>query len=308
MSGLFRGALNLIQGQSTWTTAHPLVGNYIEVGSMRLRVDSVIAEGGFATVFAAHDNTNRYYALKRQFARDKESMDLLLNEIRILKELSGHPSLVEFVAAAQKRSQPDGYEFLILTELCLGGSVADLMRNTRLTTDQCIKIFHSATLATRHMHERTIPITHRDIKMQRSTTPMYRSPEILDTYQNFAVGPQQDIWALGCVLYYMCYRVHPFQDSAKLRILNVAYSIPSGFDEFEDVVPVIQSCLQLNPVNRPVAGDLVETTSALAVALDVNLKERIIVHGGVVGRPPVFYPCYLFILSSPLHFFKVSVF
>ncbi|KAE9418339.1 hypothetical protein Angca_009081, partial [Angiostrongylus cantonensis] len=296
---------------------HPLVGNYIEVGSMRLRVDSVVAEGGFATVFAAHDNNDRYYALKRQFARDKESMDLLLNEIRILKELSGHSSLVEFVAAAQKRSHTDGYEFLILTELCLGGSVANLMRNTFLTTDQCIKIFYSATLATRHMHERTVPITHRDIKlenllitvdgyvklcdfgsattqvfcpneawsaakrahleeeMQLSTTPMYRSPEILDTYQNFTVGPQQDIWALGCVLYYLCYCVHPFQDSAKLRILNVAYSIPSGFDEFEDVVPVIQSCLQLNPVSRPVARDLVETTSALAVALDVNLKEPI---------------------------------
>ena len=28
---------------------------------------------------------------------------------------------------------------------------------------------------------------------------------------------QADIWALGCILYYLCYLKHPFEDSAKLR-------------------------------------------------------------------------------------------
>ncbi|KAJ1357311.1 hypothetical protein KIN20_015437 [Parelaphostrongylus tenuis] len=121
-------------------------------------------------------------------------------------------------------------------------------------------------------------------EMQRHTTPMYRAPEILDTYQNFVVGPQQDIWALGCVLYYLCYHVHPFEDSSKLRILNVAYSIPSGFDEFADVVPIIESCLKVDPVSRPVARDLVERTEALAIALNVDLKEPFSVDGGL-GRP-----------------------
>lgn len=30
--------------------------------------------------------------------------------------------------------------------------------------------------------------------MARFTTPMYRAPEILDTYQNYPIGPAQDIW------------------------------------------------------------------------------------------------------------------
>ncbi|VDO90682.1 unnamed protein product [Heligmosomoides polygyrus] len=117
--------------------------------------------------------------------------------------------------------------------------------------------------------------TQLEEEMQRHTTPMYRAPEILDTYQNFIVGPQQDIWALGCVLFYLCYHVHPFEDSAKLRILNVAYSIPSGFDDFADVLPVIESCLKVDPVTRPVAKDLVEHSEALAIAFDIDLKKPV---------------------------------
>lgn len=31
---------------------------------------------------------------------------------------------------------------------------------------------------------------------------MYRSPEMLDTWNNHVIGPQLDVWALGCILYY----------------------------------------------------------------------------------------------------------
>lgn len=86
----------------------------------------------------------------------------------------------------------------------------------------------------------------------RHTTPMYRAPEILDTYQNFPVGVQQDIWvrtivslslkALGCILFYLCYRTHPFEDSAKLRILNAKYAIPANQPDYEPFNQVIGSC------------------------------------------------------------------
>lgn len=110
MSGLFRGALSLIQGESASNSPHPLIGTQVEVGSIRLRVDSLIAEGrtiffvlfafisvdsfplylgGFAVVFAAYDSKNKWYALKRQLTKDRESMDAVLLEIRILKEVCG---------------------------------------------------------------------------------------------------------------------------------------------------------------------------------------------------------------------------
>lgn len=62
---------------------------------------------------------------------------------------------------------------------------------------------------------------------------MYRAPEMLDLYQNYVIGQPQDIWALGCVLYQMCFMVHPFEDSAKLRIINAKYTIPEFDQEYK---------------------------------------------------------------------------
>jgi serine/threonine protein kinase len=75
--------------------------------------------------------------------------------------------------------------------------------------------------------------------MQRFTTPMYRSPEILDTYQNFPIGPSQDVWALGCILIYLCYGRHPFEDSAKLAIVNANYRLPKEETPFTIFHPII---------------------------------------------------------------------
>lgn len=67
---------------------------------------------------------------------------------------------------------------------------------------------------------------------------MYRAPEMVDTWNNFYVGPPVDIWALGCILYMLCYMKHPFEDSAKLRIINANYSLPadSKFSCFHDII------------------------------------------------------------------------
>lgn len=65
-------------------------------------------------------------------------------------------------------------------------------------------------------------------EMTKVTTPMYRAPEMLDTYSNYPINEQVDIWALGCLLYYLCFINHPFEDSAKLRILNAKYTIPAN--------------------------------------------------------------------------------
>ena len=67
---------------------------------------------------------------------------------------------------------------------------------------------------------------HVYVQIQRNTTPMYRAPEMIDLYSNKPVNEKADIWALGCLLYKLCFKVHPFEDSAKLRILNAKYKIP----------------------------------------------------------------------------------
>lgn len=67
---------------------------------------------------------------------------------------------------------------------------------------------------------------------------MYRAPEMLDTWSNYEVGLKVDIWSLGCILYVLCFQKHPFEDSAKLRIVNGNFIIPtdSRFICFHDII------------------------------------------------------------------------
>jgi cyclin G-associated kinase len=85
--------------------------------------------------------------------------------------------------------------------------------------------------------------------LQKFTTPMYRAPEQVDTWSNYPIGTQTDVWALGCILFCLCYRKHPFDDSAKLRIVNANYTMPkdSRYSCFEEI---IKGCLVVDPAER----------------------------------------------------------
>jgi cyclin G-associated kinase len=113
------------------------------------------------------------------------------------------------------------------------------------------------------------------IQMARFTTPMYRAPEILETYLNYPIGPAQDIWALGCILYYLCYRSHPFEDSAKLRIINAKYTLPESETPFRIFHPLIEATLQPDPYSRPTVQDLCERIEELAIRMHVDLTSPI---------------------------------
>lgn len=81
------------------------------------------------------------------------------------------------------------------------------------------------------------------------TTPMYRCPEQLDLWTNFPIGTKCDTWALGCMLFYLCFQKHPFEDSAKLRIINANYALP-GDSRYACFHEVIRGCLQVDPSKR----------------------------------------------------------
>ena len=69
--------------------------------------------------------------------------------------------------------------------------------------------------------------TQLEENMALNTTPMYRSPEMLDTWSNYPIDTAADIWALGCLLFTLCFRRHPFEDSNKLAIFNGNYKVRS---------------------------------------------------------------------------------
>lgn len=150
------------------------------------------------------------------------------------------------------------------------------VENLLLSSNGAIKLcdFGSATTQT-HFPDSSWSAIQRSIvedEITRNTTPMYRSPEMLDLYMNFPICESLDIWALGCVLYLLCFNVHPFEDSAKLRIINANYTIPDTDREYKVFHDLIRSMLKVNPNDRPNINDVLDRLQEVAAARNVNLK------------------------------------
>ncbi len=69
--------------------------------------------------------------------------------------------------------------------------------------------------------------------VQRHTTLQYRSPEMIDVYRKQPIDEKSDIWALGVLLYKLCYYTTPFEEQGQMAILNAAFKFPS-YASFSD--------------------------------------------------------------------------
>ncbi|KAK8019261.1 hypothetical protein PG990_004399 [Apiospora arundinis] len=90
-----------------------------------------------------------------------------------------------------------------------------------------------------------------DEDVQRHTTLQYRSPEMVDVYRKQPIDEKSDIWALGVLLYKLCYYTTPFEDQGQLAILNASFKFPS-YPVFSDRLKhLIASMLREHQQARP---------------------------------------------------------
>ena len=166
-----------------------------------------------------------------------------------------------------------------------------LARNGQtLAQPAALKIFGQLCLALKPMHENDPPVTHRDLKLenilfgadgnlrlcdfgscvvgpvyvnsqearadadeviQKTTTQMYRSPELVDLYMRDVLTEKSDIWALGCIFYALCFLKHLFQDAGNLGISNGLSKMPDNKDVSADCRTLITRMFDLDPEGRP---------------------------------------------------------
>ena len=69
--------------------------------------------------------------------------------------------------------------------------------------------------------------------VQKHTTLQYRSPEMIDVYRKQPIDEKSDIWALGVLLYKLCYYTTPFEEQGQMAILNASFKFP-GYPVFTD--------------------------------------------------------------------------
>ncbi|XP_046904516.1 cyclin-G-associated kinase isoform X2 [Hypomesus transpacificus] len=112
-------------------------------------------------------------------------------------------------------------------------------------------------------------------EITRNTTPAYRTPEMIDLYSNFPINEKQDIWALGCILYLLCFKQHPFEEGAKLQIVNGKYAIPQNDTKYTVYHDLIRSMLKINPEERLGITELVNQLQEVAAARNANPKSPI---------------------------------
>ncbi|KAI9934261.1 hypothetical protein MW887_005335 [Aspergillus wentii] len=87
--------------------------------------------------------------------------------------------------------------------------------------------------------------------VQRHTTLQYRSPEMIDVYRKQPIDEKSDIWALGVLLYKLCYYTTPFEEVGQMAILNASYKFPSYPPFSARLKMFIASMLKENPQKRP---------------------------------------------------------
>ncbi|KAK9244972.1 kinase-like domain-containing protein [Lipomyces tetrasporus] len=160
----------------------------------------------------------------------------------------------------------------------------------RFTESEILNIFSDVVEGVACMHYLEPPLIHRDLKVenvlisgngrykvcdfgsssgvigpgmtggecrkieddiQRHTTMQYRSPEMVDVYRRLPIDEKSDIWALGVLLYKLCYYTTPFEEHGQLAILNATFSFPPHPPYSERIKRLISVMLRENPRDRP---------------------------------------------------------
>ncbi|XP_060539299.1 AP2-associated protein kinase 1 isoform X8 [Pantherophis guttatus] len=159
---------------------------------------------------------------------------------------------------------------------------------TGFTENEVLQIFCDTCEAVARLHQFKSPIVHRDLKVEnvllhdrghyvlcdfgsatnksqnpqlegvnvveeeikKYTTLSYRAPEMVNLYSGKLITTKADIWALGCLLYKLCYFTLPFGES-QVAICDGNFTIPDNSRYSQDMHCLIRYMLEPDPDKRP---------------------------------------------------------
>uniref|UniRef100_UPI0037E95162 AP2-associated protein kinase 1-like isoform X2 n=1 Tax=Semicossyphus pulcher TaxID=241346 RepID=UPI0037E95162 len=159
---------------------------------------------------------------------------------------------------------------------------------TGFTELEVLQIFCDTCDAVSRLHQRKTPIIHRDLKVEnillhdkghyvlcdfgsatnkfqspqtegvaaveeeikKYTTLSYRAPEMVNLYNNKIITTKADVWALGCLLYKLCFFTLPFGES-QVAICDGSFTIPDNSRYSYDLHCLIRYMLEPDPDKRP---------------------------------------------------------
>lgn len=108
--------------------------------------------------------------------------------------------------------------------------------------------FGSATNRFQNPQTEGVPVVEEEIK--KYTTLSYRAPEMVNLYDGMVITTKADIWAMGCLLYKLCYFTLPFGES-QVAICDGNFTIPDNSRYSQDLHCLIRYMLEPDPDKRP---------------------------------------------------------
>ncbi|SCP03746.1 serine/threonine protein kinase, putative [Plasmodium malariae] len=89
-------------------------------------------------------------------------------------------------------------------------------------------------------------------EIERDTTLIYRPPELIDLYSNLEISCKVDLWMVGCILYLLLFKIHPFQNNNNnlLSIINGSFTIPYNSKYSKRIISILLMTLNKNPQKR----------------------------------------------------------
>ncbi|KAJ1929589.1 Ark- serine/threonine protein kinase [Tieghemiomyces parasiticus] len=200
-------------------------------------------------------------------------------EVFILTEFCSTGNLVELLNRRLKRRLEEREILRIYKQVCL--AVAHMhyqdppilhrdlkVENILIANDLSRFLLSDFGSCTTEQVRAGATLTGRDVAryeddIHANTTLEYRAPELIDLYLRYGLTEKMDIWAIGVLLYKLCYLVTPFEEAGELAILNVQYTLPASPVYTEDLKHLIRWTLQEDPARRPTIYQLTAKVCAL---------------------------------------------
>jgi len=252
-----------------------------------------LGKGSFGEVFAAKRRKDgKTYVIKmiRIAELSQKEQRAAVNEVHVMASLSS-PFVVRYFDSFIE----DGLLHIVM-EYCSRGDLQQLIRSETeanappMDEVRVWAIFLQVLLGLAYLHSRRI--LHRDLKSANIFlavggsikigdlgvarvlgtesffaktcvgTPYYLSPELCE---DKPYNDKSDMWALGCVLYELCTRKHPFdarnQGALVLKIIQGKYPPVSASTYSLDMRTMIDLLLARDTRRRPSAADLLSSAS-----------------------------------------------